>query len=181
MSMRSIVDEYNIDAILAGSVKEADKLERLGNSLKCTILRPNSEGEHSISRLVVGDIDGVKDVQDVEDVLFDVDDNTRPVIWLFDKLLAVIGIKHMCPAGIAKDAYVDLLRTPKHVDVCKYKRMIFIDKNGYVNFNMKRLLIGKDGVLNVYDPWPVFVLHCVQIPHLLIASVANAMKHKYNL
>jgi len=91
------------------------------------------------------------------------------VFWLFHEILRMLGILNMFPESYDLKDITDELYDDS-------KPSVFVDVHGYLNVNVEGLLVGRDGVLNVYDPWPVVVSHGVQMPLLIIQQIFGGCK-----
>ena len=109
------------------------------------------------------------------DIISDINDNSkqskqlqghaygRHVFWLFHELLTLFRIRNMHPPTIVNKLF--------YKGYNNKKRLIYFDNNGFINFNIKNILVGRDAILTIYDPWPVFVSHCIHMPYLLFENI----------
>merc|ERR1712204_53395 len=51
------------------------------------------------------------------------------------------------------------------------KPPMFVDAHGFVRVNVRRWLVGRDAVLNVYDPWPIVASHALHMPMLIAQQI----------
>jgi len=91
------------------------------------------------------------------------------VFWLFHEMLRIFGVLNMFPERYNA---ADIMNAVYRKDAPS----IFVDEFGYLHFNVKGVLVGRDAIINVYDPWPVVVSHGVHMPLLIMKQILNGCK-----
>merc|ERR1719242_134370 len=149
--------QFKLDGLICLDFMEAEDgrcfvLECNPRPHSCTLLMKDPEW---ITSLMDESIHGTYDANSNE---------KEHVFWLYHELLRMIGVLDMFPEAHSEQAIMNgLYRKDNHV--------VFVDEFGYLNFNIKGVLVGRDAVLNVYDPWPVVVSHGLHMPLLLIKQI----------
>jgi len=104
--------------------------------------------------------------------MYDVTGSSKQhVFWLYHELLRMVGVLDMFPLSYRYD------RERIMEDVYdEGKPPVFVDEFGYLRVNIRGVLVGRDAVLNVHDPWPVVVSHGVHMPLLIIKQILGGCK-----